>query len=93
LAAKAAIALESCHAVDVLKQAFVRHGIPEFINTDQDSQFTALLFVEAVKSRRCRLSMDGRGSCRDNIFVERFWRTVKYGQVYLHAYDLVSEVR
>jgi putative transposase len=85
LAAKVAITLEACHAVDVLNEAFTRHGTPEIINTDQGSQFTALEFVEAVKSRGCKLSMDGRGAWRDNIFVERLWRTVKYEQVYLHA--------
>lgn len=93
LAAKIAITLEACHAVDVLNEAFARHGMPEIINTDQGSQFTAFEFVETVKSRGCRLSMDGRGAWRDNIFVERLWRTVKYEQVYLHAYDSVSEAR
>jgi len=93
LAAKVAISLEACHAVDALKEAFAHHGTPEIINTDQGSQFTAFEFVEAVKSRGCRLSMDGRGAWRDNIFVERVWRTVKYEQVYLHAYASVSEAR
>jgi len=93
LAAKVAITLEACHAVDVLNEAFAHHGTPEIINTDQGSQFTALEFVEAVKSGGCRLSMDGRGAWRDNIFVERLWRTVKYEQVYLHAYDSVAEAR
>ncbi|WP_407642616.1 IS3 family transposase [Desulfopila aestuarii] len=93
LAAKVAITLEACHAVDVLNEAFARHGTPEIINTDQGSQFSALEFVETVKSHGCRLSMDGRGAWRDNIFVERLWRTVKYEQVYLHAYNSVSEAR
>jgi len=93
LAAKVAITLEACHAVDVLNQAFAHHGTPEIINTDQGSQFTALEFVEAVKARGCRLSMDGRGAWRDNIFVERLWRSLKYEQVYLHAYASVSEAR
>jgi len=93
LAAKVAITLEACNAVDVLNEAFTHHGIPEIINTDQGGQFTALEFVETVRSRDCRLSMDGRGAWRDNIFVERLWRTVKYEQVYLHAYESVSEAR
>ena len=93
LAARIAITLEACHAVAVLEEAFARHGTPEIINTDQGSQFTAEEFVQVVKDRGCRLSMDGRGAWRDNIFVERLWRTVKYEEVYLHAYDSVREAR
>ena len=93
LAARIAITLEACHAVAVLEEAFARHGTPEIINTDQGSQFTAEEFVQAVKDRGCRLSMDGRGAWRDNIFVERLWRTVKYEEIYLHAYDSVREAR
>lgn len=93
LAAKVAITLESCHAVDVLGEAFTHHGTPEIINTDQGSQFTAEEFVKAVKAKGCRLSMDGRGAWRDNVFVERLWKSVKYERVYLHAYDTVTEAR
>ena len=93
LAAKLAITLEATHAVEVLQEAFNRHGKPEIINTDQGSQFTAYEFVQTVKSRDCHLSMDGRGAWRDNIFVERLWKTIKYERVYLYAYDTVSEAR
>ena len=93
LAAKIAITLEACHAVDVLQEAFNRHGTPEIVNTDQGSQFTAAEFVQVVEGRGCRLSMDGRGAWRDNVFVERLWKTVKYERVYLHAYDSVNEAR
>ena len=93
LAAKVAITLEAIHAVEVLQEAFNRHGKPEIINTDQGSQFTAYEFVEVVKSQGCQVSMDGRGAWRDNIFVERLWKTVKYERVYLYAYDSVSEAR
>ena len=93
LAAKIAITLEACHAVDVLNEAFNCHGTPEIVNTDQGSQFTAEEFVRAVKDRGCKLSMDGRGAWRDNVFVERLWKTVKYERVYLHAYDSVNEAR
>ena len=62
LAAKIAITLEACHAVDVLEEAFNHHGTPEIVNTDQGSQFTAEKFVQAVKDKGCRLSMDGRGA-------------------------------
>jgi len=93
LAAKVAITLEACHAVDVLQEAFNRYGTPEIVNTDQGSQFTAQQFVDAVKSHGCQLSMDGRGAWRDNVFVERLWKSVKYERVYLHAYDSVSAAR
>jgi len=93
LAAKIAITLESIHAVEVLQEAFNRHGTPEIVNTDQGSQFTAYEFVQTVKNHGCKLSMDGRGAWRDNIFVERLWKTVKYERVYLYAYDSVTEAR
>ncbi len=93
LATKVAITLEACHAVDVLQEAFDHHGKPEIVNTDQGSQFTAHEFVQAVKDRGCNLSMDGRGAWRDNVFVERLWKSVKYERVYLHAYDSVTEAR
>ncbi|MBA4142100.1 MAG: DDE-type integrase/transposase/recombinase [Nitrosospira sp.] len=91
--AKAAITLETCHAVDVLQEAFNHHGKPEIVNTGQGSQFTTHEFVQAVKDRGCNLSMDGRGAWRDNVFVERLWKSVKYERVYLHAYDSVTEAR
>ena len=93
LASKVAITLEACHAVDVLQDAFNRYGMPEIVNTDQGTQFTAIEFVTAVRDRGCRLSMDGRGAWRDNVVVERLWKTVKYERAYLHAYDTVSDAR
>ena len=93
LAHKVAITLEACHAVDVLQEAFSRHGRPEIVNTDQGSQFTAHEFLQAVKEQGCKPSMDGRGAWRDNVFVERLWKSVKYERVYLHAYDSVIEAR
>ena len=93
LAAKVAITLETCHAVDVLQEAFTRYGKPEMVNTDQGSQFSAQEFVHAVKEQGCKFSMEGRGAWRDNVFVERLWKSVKYERVYLHAYDSVSEAR
>ena len=93
LAAKVAITLEACHAVEVLQEAFSRHGRPEIVNTDQGSQFTAYEFLQAVKEQGCKPSMDGRGAWRDNVFVERLWKSVKYERVYLHAYDSVTEAR
>jgi putative transposase len=93
LAHKVAITLEACHACEVIEQAFARFGVPEIVNTDQGSQFTAEDFTEAVLSRGCRLSMDGKGAWRDNVFVERLWRTIKYERVYLRAYDGVSAAK
>ena len=77
----------------MIRQAFARYGTPEIVNTDQGSQFTAQEFTDAVLGRGCKLSMDGRGARRDNVFVERLWRSVKYERVYLKAYDSVSAAR
>ncbi len=93
LAHKVAITLEACHAREVIDAAFARYGTPEIVNTDQGSQFTAETFTEAVLNQGCKLSMDGRGAWRDNVFVERVWRSVKYERVYLKAYDSVSAAR
>jgi putative transposase len=93
LAHKVATTLEASHAKEVIEQAFARYGTPEIVNTDQGSQFTAEEFTEAVLAKGCKLSMDGRGAWRDNVFVERLWRSAKYERVYLRAYDDVSAAR
>jgi putative transposase len=93
LAHKVATTLEAYHAVEIIEQAFTQFGTPEIVNTDQGSQFTAVEFVQAVFQRGAKLSMDGRGAWRDNVFVERLWRTIKYERVYLRAYESVSEAR
>jgi len=93
LAHKVAITLEACHAKEIIEQAFARFGVPAIVNTDQGSQFTAEEFTQAVRDRGCQLSMDGRGAWRDNVFIERLRRTVKYERVYLKAYDGVSAAR
>jgi putative transposase len=90
---KVAITLEACHAREIMQEAFARFGTPEIVNTDQGSQFTAEEFTDVVLAKGCKLSMDGRGSWRDNVFVERIWRSVKYERVYLKAYDSVSAAR
>ncbi|MCH9015906.1 MAG: IS3 family transposase [Gemmatimonadetes bacterium] len=79
--------------VEALETAFDRYGVPEIVNTDQGSQFTSEDFVEAVLTRGVKLSMDGKGAWRDNIFIERFWRTIKYEEVYLRAYESMSAAR
>jgi putative transposase len=93
LAHKVAITLEACHAVDVLEEAIAKFGAPEIVNTDQGSQFTAAAFVDVVMASGAQLSMDGRGAWRDNVFVERLWRSVKYEEVFLHAYDTVFDAK
>ena len=90
---KVAITLEACHAVEIIEEAFARFGLPEIVNTDQGSQFTASDFTDAVLSKGCKLSMDGRGAWRDNVFVERVWRSAKYERIYLKAYDGVAAAR
>jgi len=81
------------HAKEVIKHAFAPYGVPKIVNTDQGSQFTAVEFTDVVLAKGCKLSMDGRGAWRDNVFVERLWRSVKYERVYLKAYDGVSAAR
>jgi putative transposase len=93
LAHKVAITMEACHAREILEQAMLRYGTPEIVNTDQGSQFTAEEFTHAVLGAGCKLSMDGRGAWRDNVFVERLWRSVKYERIYLKAYEGVSAAR
>ena len=93
LAHRVAITLEAIHAREVIEQALAQYGTPEIVNTDQGGQFTAEEFTRVVLAAGCKLSMDGRGAWRDNVFVERLWRSVKYERVYLKAYDSVSAAR
>ena len=79
--------------VEAVEEAIARHGVPEIFNTDQGSQFTSCEFVICLQRHGIRLSMDGKGCWRDNVFVERLWKTIKYEEVYLHAYDSVTEAR
>ena len=79
--------------VEALEEAIGRYGVPEIVNTDQGSQFTGSEFIGVLKRHNIAISMDGRGSWRDNVFIERFWKTLKYEEVYLRAYDTVSEAR
>ena len=93
LAWDVSISMEADFCVRVLDAALARHGKPAIFNTDQGSQFTSLLFTGRLKDEGIAISMDGRGAWRDNVFVERLWRSVKYEEVYLRAYDGVSEAR
>jgi putative transposase len=79
--------------VEALEEAIAHHGVPEIVNTDQGTQFTGSEFTDKLKSHEIAISMDGKGCWRDNVFIERFWKTLKYQEVYLRAYDTVSEAR
>jgi putative transposase len=79
--------------VEALEDALAKYGTPEIFNTDQGCQFTSLEFTGVLKQHDIRISMDGKGRWRDNVFVERLWKSVKYEEVYLHAYDTVTAAR
>jgi putative transposase len=87
------ITLETDFCIEALEEALTRFGAPEIFNTDQGSQFTSMAFTSVLHREKIAISMDGRGAWRDNVFVERLWRSVKYEEVYLRAYGSVSEAR
>jgi putative transposase len=93
LAWRLSITLEVEFCLDAVEDALARHGRPEIFNTDQGSQFTSAAFTGLLLGNAIAISMDGRGSWRDNVFVERLWRSIKYEEVYLRAYDSVGEAR
>jgi len=90
---RVSITLEADFCVEALEEALARHGRPEVFNTDQGSQFTSEPFTGLLLKHAVKISMDGKGAWRDNVFVERLWRTVKYEEVYIRAYDTVAEAR
>jgi putative transposase len=85
--------LDSAFCVDALEEAIAKYGCPEIFNTDQGSQFTADTFTYALKSRGIAISMDGKGRWMDNVFIERLWRSVKYEDIYLKAYNSMAETK
>jgi len=93
LAWKLSITMETGLCIETLEEALCRHEKPEMFNTDQGSQFTSEAFTGRLKDSRIAISMDGKGRWRDNVFVERIWKSIKYEEVYLHAYASVSEAR
>ena len=93
LAWRLSITMEAEFCIEALDEALARHGRPDIFNTDQGSQFTSASFTGVLLKAGIAISMDGKGSWRDNVFVERLWRSVKYEEVYLKAYDTVSEAR
>jgi putative transposase len=90
---RVSITMEASFCVETLEDALARHGKPEIFNTDQGSQFTGAAFTGVLIDNGIAISMDGKGAWRDNVFVERLWRSVKYEEVYLRAYDTASEAR
>lgn len=93
LALRLSITLSADFCIEALEEALGRHGRPAIFNSDQGSQFTSLDFIKVLKDAEIAISTDGKGAWRDNVFVERLWRTVKYEEVYLRAYASVSEAR
>ncbi len=85
--------LSSDFCVEALEEAITRYGVPSIVNTDQGCQFTGCEFIGTLQAHKISISMDGKGCWRDNVFVERFWKTLKYEEVYLRAYETVSEAR
>lgn len=85
--------MDSSFCVEALEEALANFPAPEIFNTDQGAQFTAEAFTQVLRERGIRISMDGKGRCLDNVFVERLWRSLKYEEVYLHAYESVHEAR
>ena len=86
-------AKDSDFCVEALEEALAKYGTPEIFNTDQGSQFTSAAFTDLMKVNGIRISMDGKGSWRDNVFIERLWRTIKYEGVYFKAYESVCQAR
>lgn len=87
------ITMEVDFCLEAVEEALAKHGKPDIFNTDQGSQFTSAAFTGLLRGNGIAISMDGRGAWRDNVFVERLWRSVKYEEVYLRAYDSVGDAR
>jgi putative transposase len=93
LSHRISITMDTAFCLEALEEALALYGTPAIFNTDQGSQFTSDEFTQVLSDHGISISMDGKGCWQDNIFVERLWRSVKYEEVYLHAYDTVSEAR
>jgi putative transposase len=93
LAWRLSVTMEASFCIEALEDALAHHGKPEIVNTDQGAQFTGLAFTGILTKQSIAISMDSKGAWRDNVFVERLWRTIKYEEVYLRAYESVSDAR
>ena len=87
------VTLHPAFCIETAQEALAEYCKPEIFNTDQWAHFTNLAFTDLLKSHEIAISMDGKGAWRDNLFVDRFWRTIKYEEVYLRAYASVSQAR
>ena len=85
--------MDAHFCLEALDEAIARFGMPEIFNTDQGAQFTSRAWTDRLKAHGIRISMDGKGRCMDNVFIERLWRSLKYEEVYLKAYDTVAEAK
>jgi putative transposase len=85
--------IDASFCVEALQEAISRYGLPEIFNSDQGSQFTSADFTEVLLEAGVKISMDGKGRCIDNVFVERLWRSLKYEDIYLKAYANLAEAR
>jgi putative transposase len=85
--------MDSSFCVEALEEAPSRFPAPEIFNTDQGAQFTSDAFTGVLRNRDIRISMDGKGRCLDNVFIERLWRSLKYEEVYLYAYESLATAR
>jgi len=92
VAYKLSLNMESEFCKDVLNEALTLHGVPEYFNSDQGAQFTDHTFTGVLEEKKIIISMDGKGRCFDNIFVERFWRTIKYEDIYINGYETMEEL-
>jgi putative transposase len=93
LSHRVSVTMDVSFCLEALEEAFSKYGKPDYFNTDQGSQFTSLAFTDALKEKGIQISMDGKGCWRDNVFVERIWKSLKYEEVYLHAYETVSDAK
>ncbi len=85
--------MDTAFVMEALMQAMMRYGLPEIFNTDQGSQFTSNEFTSLLEGEMVRISMDGKGRALDNIYIERFWKTLKYEDIYLYRYDTLKNLR
>lgn len=93
LAWRLSISMDVSFCIEAVEEALGKYGAPEIFNSDQGSQFTSMAFTGLLRDNGIAISKDGRGAWRDNVFVERLWRSIKYEEVYLRAYDTVSDAR
>ena len=93
LSHRVSITMEAAFCIEALEEALIKHGKPDIFNTDQGSQFSGTAFTGVLIKNEISISMDGKGAWRDNVLVERFWRSIKYDEVYVRAYENVPEAR